>query len=146
VKSIDNNKNFVIIDTMKIIACKFIFLITVAKLFSQAPLEEKYQVLIRPFVEAIRNNDREKITNLIHYPLRRQYPMPHIYNGQEMIERYDQVFDEILINIIMNSSIENDWHDVGWRGIMLNNGLIWIDFDGKLYSINYHSPQEYEMI
>jgi hypothetical protein len=59
-----------------------------------------------------------------------------------MLARYDQIFDEKLIDIIKNSSIETDWSDVGWRGIMLNNGVIWIDYDGMVHRINYQSSQE----
>jgi hypothetical protein len=129
-------------DIMKALVFRFIFLIIVFKVFSQTPLEERYQILVMPFVEAVKNNDRDEIVNLIHYPLRRQYPIPYIYNKQEMLERYDQVFDKKIIDIIKNSPIETSWDDVGWRGIMLSNGLIWIDYDGKIYGINYQSSQE----
>jgi hypothetical protein len=121
-----------------------IFLFVFTKLSSQILLEE-YQELIMPFIEAIKNDDREKVINLIHYPLRRQYPIPAIYNEQEMLKKYDQVFDKILIDIIINSSIENDWKNVGQHGIMVNKGLIWFDYDGKLYAINYESTEENEI-
>jgi hypothetical protein len=127
---------------MKFLIGKFLFLFVVVKVFSQTPLKEEYQILIRPFIEAVKNNDSRKIVNLIHYPLHRRYPIPYIYNQQEMLERYDQVFDEELIDTIKNSSIETDWDDVGWRGIMLNNGLIWLDYDGKVHTINYISAKE----
>ncbi|MDR2501251.1 MAG: hypothetical protein LBD37_09300 [Treponema sp.] len=111
--------------------------------FTQTPLEEEYQVLVKPLVEAVRNNDKEKIIKLLWYPLGRQYPIPDIANEQAMRERYDQVFDPIVIDLIKKSSIENDWHHMGWRGIMLHNGLIWIDdYYGKVFAINYQSPQE----
>ncbi|MDR0321352.1 MAG: hypothetical protein LBI28_07595 [Treponema sp.] len=113
--------------------------------FSENILEEEYQSLIRPFVEAIKNNNKERIADLILYPLRRQYPIPSINNRHEMLERYNQVFDNTLINIIKNSSVETNWSAVGWRGIMLNDGLIWIDYDGQIYSINYQSSQEREI-
>lgn len=141
-KGIDKNNFLGIINTMKLLIGNFIFLFIVVKAFSQMPLEEEYQILIRPFVEAVKNNDKHKIISLIYYPLHRRYPIPYIYNQQEMLERYDQVFNGELINIIKKSSIETDWDDVGWRGIMLNNGLIWIDYDGKVHAINYLSTQE----
>jgi hypothetical protein len=113
---------------------------------SKEILHEKYQVIVRPVVEAFIRNDKDEIINLIWYPLRRAYPIPSINNKQEMIERYDQVFDENITNMIKNSSIENSWTDVGWRGIMLDNGSVWIDeYDGKITSINYQSLQEKEM-
>jgi hypothetical protein len=112
-------------------------------MFSQTVLEERYQLSVKPFVEAIVNNDREKIADLIfYYPFRRQYPMPPINNKREMIEKYDQIFDETFINIIKNSSIETDWQAIGWRGIIFKDGLVWIDYDGSILSINYQSLQE----
>jgi hypothetical protein len=111
-------------------------------LFSQSILEKKYQDIVRPFWNAVQNNDRKTIIDLIHYPLNRQYPIPQINNKLEMNERYETLFDETLLNMIKNSSIETDWSDMGWRGIMLGNGKVWIDYDGKIIGVNYQSPQE----
>jgi len=124
---------------MKTWIFSFLFLIIIANMPSQTILEEKYQLLVKPFVEAVVNNDREKIADLIYYPLNRQYPIPPIHHKQEMIERYDQIFDETLINEIKNSSVETDWHAVGWRGIMFKSGLVWIDYDGSIIGINYQT-------
>jgi len=111
-------------------------------LFSQSVLEIQYQDIVMPFWNAVINNDRETIIDLIHYPLKRHYPMPYVDNKLEMNEIFDTIFDENLLNIIKSSSIETDWFGVGWRGIMLRNGIIWIDYDGKIIAINYQSPHE----
>lgn len=111
-------------------------------LFSQSILQIEYQDIVRPFWDAVVNNDKETILDLIQYPLRRHYPIPYINNRLEMNKRYDTIFDETLLNIIRNSSIETDWSSVGWRGIMLGNGMIWIDYDGKIIAINYQSQYE----
>ena len=42
----------------------------------------------------------------------------------------------------MNSNSSQDWSDVGYRGIMLNRGTVWIDYDGKLITTNYISDKE----
>jgi hypothetical protein len=31
---------------------------------------------------------------------------------------------------------------MGWRGIMLHNGIIWLDYNGKLLTTNYSSKKE----
>jgi hypothetical protein len=111
-------------------------------LFSQSILEMKYQDIVRPFLDAVINNDKEAIIDLIHYPLRRHYPIPYINNKLEMNERYDTIFDETLLSIIKNSLIETDWSVVGWRGITLGNGIVWIDYNRKIIAINYQSPYE----
>jgi len=131
---------------MKIWIFNFLFLIFITNVFSQTVLEKRYQLLVKPFVEAVVNNDREKTADLIfYYPFRRRYPIPPINNKREMIEKYDQIFDETLINIIKNSSVETDWQAIGWRGIIFKDGLVWIDYDGSILRINYQSLQEKEI-
>ena len=110
--------------------------------FPQSVMEVEYRDIIRPFLNAVVNNDRETIMDLIHYPLKRHYPIPSVNNKLEMDERFDTVFDETLLNLIKNSSIETDWSGVGWRGIMLGNGVLWVDYDGKIIAVNYQSPHE----
>jgi hypothetical protein len=124
-----------------VISILFILMISTA-LFSQSTLEKEYQDIIRPFLNAVINNDKETIMDMIFYPLKRQYPIPYINNKLEMNERYDTIFDETLLGIIINSSIETDWSSVGWRGITLGDGIVWIDYNGKIIAINYQSPHE----
>jgi len=128
---------------MKIWIFGFLFLTAITNVFSQTVLEKRYQLLVKPFVEAVVNNDREKIAELIHYPFSRRYPILPIYNKREMIERYDQIFDETLMNLIRNSSVETDWQAFGWHGIGFKDGLVLINYnDGKILHINYESSQE----
>lgn len=62
-------------------------------------------------------------------------------NGTDFKKRFDQIFDSKSINQISTSRIEQ-WSDVGWRGIMLDNGVLWIDTDGRIIAFNYQSPFE----
>jgi hypothetical protein len=129
---------------VKIIFINILFLLLFpANLFSQLMSEDQMNV-VRTFCEAFRNNDMEQILDLIHYPIRRSYPLPPVNNREEMRERFDIIFDETLLNEIKNSSIERDW-SATWRGIRLGIGRIYLDFDGKLISINYYSRLEREM-
>src|SRR5262249_42797373 len=68
---------------------------------------------------------------------------PQIKNGQEFLKRYDEVFDDSIVKIIVNSSAAKDWSPVGWRGIMLSRGIVWLDYDGKLIAVNYQSKAEF---
>lgn len=61
---------------------------------------------------------------------------------KEFLNRYNEIFDDSLKQAIINSDIHKDWSNVGWRGFMLHNGLVWIDTDGDLKSINYQSGFE----
>lgn len=102
----------------------------------------EYQKLVKTFISYIKNNKREQISNLVIYPLNRDYPLPSVKNKKEFLKKYDEIFDADLIKMIVNSNPIKDWADVGWRGIMLLDGKVWLDFDGKLIGVNYQSKIE----
>ena len=55
-------------------------------------------------------------------------------NKNEFNKRFSEVFDKILIDKIANSKIEQ-WSEAGWRGIMLDNGVLWMaNSDGIINS------------
>lgn len=97
---------------------------------------------IQNLKEYIQTDHREKVAELIAYPLKRQYPIPDVKDGVDFLSRYHQIFDDKLISSISESSVEDDWAEVGWRGVMFSDGLIWMDDDGKIYGINYQSAFE----
>lgn len=84
----------------------------------------------------------EEISNIVNFPLRREYPIPEIKNKGQFKQRFNEVFDEVLINKIADSKLKQ-WSEMGWRGIMLDNGIVWIDsYEGKIIAINYQSNFE----
>lgn len=84
----------------------------------------------------------DKISGKISFPLYREYPIPSIKDKEEFRQRFNEVFDKILINKIANSKIEQ-WSEVGWRGIMLDNGVLWMaNSDGIITTVNYQSDFE----
>lgn len=105
------------------------------------PKSEHYAA-VKPLVEAFKNNNKEAISNLILYPLHRERPIPPIKNKNEFIKRFSDIFDDKIIFEIVNSDLEKDWSTVGYRGIMLKNGLLWLNSAGKMIAINYHSDVE----
>lgn len=118
-------------------------LLAPAMLFAdEVSLQPEYQKLVKAFVTAISTDDREAVSKLVKYPLAREYPIPDISNAKEFLQRFDQVFDKDLRNEIIHSSIAKDWSAVGWRGIMLDNGSLWLDYDGTLIAVNYQSEVE----
>lgn len=102
----------------------------------------KNQEIVKDFIQAIKNNDLKEISKFVGYPLSRHTPIPAIDNEQEFIERFHEVFDDELIGLIINSKIDDDWHAVGWRGIMLKNGELWLEYDGKVKAVNHQSKYE----
>jgi hypothetical protein len=109
--------------------------------FSQ-DLKPEYQKFIKSFIANVKSNNKEGVAAFISFPLGRDYPIPNVKNKADFLKRYDQIFDATLKNEIIKSNPAKDWSEVGWRGIMLNQGTLWIDTDGKIISINYQSQAE----
>lgn len=105
-------------------------------------LEQQYYKNISPIITAFKADDRAAIAALIRYPLQRRNPLPAIKNEAKLIERFDEVFDDKLAAVIASSNINTDWDKVGWRGIMLNNGVMWVDTDGKVIAVNTQNATE----
>lgn len=101
--------------------------------------------IVENFINIIKENNINKLSNLIAYPLNREYPLQKIVNKEGFIKYYDVIFDKNFISLIINSNFNEDWRTVGWRGIMFDNGLLWMDFNGKIYAINYTSKKEQEI-
>ena len=126
---------------MKRFVIIILFLISCSVSYAQDK-EDDYMVVVESFVNQVKNNKIDELKKAVRYPLRRQHPIPSIANEAEFKKRYDQVFDKALIDIIVNSELKNDWSPMGWRGIMLHSGTIWLGYDGDLIAVNYQSDWE----
>lgn len=97
---------------------------------------------INRVIAAFKQKDINRISRLISYPLRREYPIPAIKNDKELRVRFTEVFDDSLVGMIAKSKTKQ-WSEAGWRGIMLNYGSLWIDsYSGKIIAVNYQSGFE----
>lgn len=128
-------------------ANKSIFILLVSTIFlsiinNSFAVEKKYHNIIKKFILDIKNRDANSISQYIAFPFKRKNPIPSIKSKDNLKKRFDQLFDPVLSKIIVNSNIENDWDAVGSRGIMLQRGIVWIDYDGRLIAINYQSKKE----
>ena len=97
--------------------------------------------IVQNFIDAVKSNNAETIAKYVVYPLSRVAPVPDIHDEKEFIERYAMLFDDNLRTAIIDSNLD-DWENVGWRGIMLYSGLLWLNDDGKLIALNSMSPEE----
>ena len=102
----------------------------------------EYQKVISSFIACVNQQSKEALSRKIVYPLRREYPLPPIKNKQEFLSRYNEVFDDSLVKMITTSVPGKDWSKVGWRGLMLNHGQLWLNEEGKLIAVNYQSAVE----
>lgn len=108
-------------------------------------LPAEYKPEVQTFIDCFKNNDMEKLAALIRYPLKRKYPILPVKNKAELLKRFDEVFDKALVDEIKNSEPDKDWGAVGWRGITLGNGTVWLDYDGTVTAINHMSVAEEKM-
>ncbi len=93
-------------------------------------------------VNEFKKNLKKKNIDDVYFPLKRQFPIPEIKNKNDLLNRFDEVFDEFFIKEIINSNTTKDWSQVGWRGIMFENGYLWLSEVGSLVAVNYQSKAE----
>ncbi len=122
-----------------------IFLVLFTSFVTAQNLKPEYQKCIKSFIENVKSDNKEAVAEMVAYPLKREYPIPDVIDKADFIKRYNEIFDKTLKNEIANSNTTKDWSDMGWRGIMLNQGNVWMDFDGRLTSINYQSQAEIDL-
>lgn len=109
------------------------------------PLSDEEKTKISQLIEAIREKNYKALMPFISLPLDRQHPVPDINNESEFIYRYDEIFDDSITQLIVNSDIDKDWSKVGWRGIMFNNGDLWLDeYNWTIKRINVQTSSERE--
>ena len=105
-------------------------------------LTQEHKQHVRSFIAAVKNQDKTWISNHVEYPLNRMYPILSIKNKKVFLARFNAIFDKTLVKQITTSNIEKDWSVMGWRGIMLLDGVIWLNESGNLIAVNYQSQQE----
>jgi hypothetical protein len=108
---------------------------------SAQDLDSSGQIFVSDFINCIKDQNKEKLAGKTMFPLRRNYPIPAIANEWEFLKRYNEVFDDSLTKMIINSDPAKDWTEAGWRGIMLHRGDLWLD-EGWLSAVNYQSKFE----
>ncbi|WP_445946208.1 hypothetical protein [Shewanella sp.] len=99
-------------------------------------------ITVKTLINLFKNDDRAAISRMVSYPLSRKAPLSSVNTEAEFISRFEQIFDAELIKLIAKSNPETDWSAVGEQGIMLAYGLVWLDLDGKIISVNYESNVE----
>ena len=124
-----------------------LFLLVFKLSYSQSDqLDSSNLTYIKNVIELFKQSNVDSISSVINFPLRREYPIPSVKNEIEFKLRFTEIFDKILIDRIANSKTEQ-WSEVGWRGIMLDNGIVWMDsYEGKIIAVNYQSDFEKKQI
>ncbi len=103
--------------------------------------EPNFERSVTNFINVVGKKDRKAIADLVAYPLHRKVPLPVINTPSQFLEVFDEVLDKALLKAISTSSVADDWTEVGWRGIMFQNGVLWLDEEGKIIAINYQTEK-----
>lgn len=97
----------------------------------------------REFQAVLKGNNPGEISGFFSFPYRLPYPMTAIRSADEFTERIDEVLDDTVRNRLLEADPDEDLSLMGWRGIMLDHGLVWFAVDDmRVISIN-HRPQKY---
>ena len=81
--------------------------------------------VVERFIKHVEERNIEQLARYVEYPLHQPFKIPSIKDEAAFVSRFDEVFDEELMEAITHSSIEDDWSAVGWRGIMFGSGQVW---------------------
>jgi len=104
----------------------------------------EYIKVVEEFKAFVATDNIGELAKQVAYPLEREYPLPDIKTEAEFRRAYSYLFDTEIKNAILKSNTKEDWSDVGWRGIMLHNGELWLDYDGTFLALHYQSTYEKE--
>ena len=127
---------------MKAILISIIFLLSLSSP-GRAQLTKPEDIrLVKEFIELVRSGNVEELSKRVKYPLRRTDPIAEVKDAQEFKKRYQEIFDEKLIKEIIESTPATDWSAMGWRGIMLGSGTLWLDYDNSIIAVNQVSEVE----
>jgi len=76
---------------------------------------------------AIKKNDRQSVASMIHYPLlTTAHDKPiHIRNRQQLLSRFNQIFDPEVRCAILDSTEKDVWGNL--QGFTIGGGAVWFD-------------------
>lgn len=103
-------------------------------------LNTEQQAQVKKIIQLFKDAKIVDISQHIQYPLQRETPIPAIQNAKQMQTRFHQVFDQHLIEKIASSS-SKQWSSVGWRGVMLDDGIVWLN-ENQISTVNYQTAAE----
>ncbi|MBB3168598.1 hypothetical protein [Simiduia aestuariiviva] len=126
---------------MNILKASIIFILLFISTSSAFAVDERYRDKVQTIIDLFSDGNKEGLSKLIKYPLERQAPISSVKNAKEMVERFDDVFDQEFVSMI-TSSTPDEWSLMGWRGVMFKSGLLWMDLDGTIWSVTYQSQIE----
>jgi hypothetical protein len=116
-----------------------VFLASVLGAALTAHATEPYEALVNDFKAALNTQDTTHIASFFQFPIAKRYPVPDIANQEDFVERFEHVLSTEVIDQILNSSTTDDWRVIGTRGIALHQGMLWMNWEGRVTAIGYET-------
>lgn len=113
-----------------------IFLLALMMGVCAISIAESTETVVRDFIALVKSGNAEKMADKVIYPFN-SGDAKYLQNKSEFIRLYRTIFDSTMVRTILQSNPSKDWTDMGWRGIRLLDGEIWLDSDGMLLSVNH---------
>ncbi len=102
------------------------------------------EIEVSKFISSLKNNRIDELAKNVAFPFERLYPLPRIKNKQEFLNRFEEIFDKQLIELIVNSSF-SEWEEMGDK-FTFNNGEVCLSIEGKLLAVNHQTTKQFEEI
>jgi len=122
----------------------------IALFFSSHCLQDNAQELIkrryRQIINLVDHDDAKALSKLIAYPIRRPNPLPDIATNKQFVAYYSTIFDAKFKQLLRQYDESYIFERQGF-GLVGGpfSGELWIDYTGKIMTINYESAQETEL-
>jgi len=105
-------------------------------------IESEQWKSISNFINLLKSDNKSEISKIVHYPLRRNYPLRSIKNRSDFLDRYDLIFDTEFKKRILRADQNKSWSLMGLKGLMFHSGVIWLGLEGTIIAINNESKGE----
>lgn len=100
---------------------------------------------VRPVALAIMKEKPEDFARNVEYPIERPYPLRNIDDSASMVRYYPTLVDDSLRTVVKTTP-DSLWRQDGWQGWTLRDGQYFYIDNGKIYTVNYLSYREKQML
>lgn len=98
--------------------------------------------VVQPLIDAFKAGDREKIAEMVWYPLERRFPIPPIRNKEEMLRRFDELFSPDHSRQIAESAPTRDWELHMMYGVFFKGFSMHTGHDGRIAGVGLNTEAE----
>jgi hypothetical protein len=95
---------------------------------------EELDTYLNKLEKAVKNDAADEIAQLVSYPLLFNSTQNHIKIKDK--SEFKQMYPKIFNDTVKKAAIEGKVSEVGYRGFMFGDGMIWFDPKNGIFTIN----------